>query len=194
MDVIQKIRYKGSIWYYRYWKARHFARFDKSAIVYCPLNINGMEHISLGANVQINYRTWLAALPLTNMPSCDLVIGAGTIIGNFNHIYATHKVVLGKKVLTADKVYISDNLHDYRNIDLAIMDQPVIQNKEVSIGDGTWIGENAVILGCSIGRNCVVAANAVVTKDVPDYSIVGGVPAKVLKRFNVEKQQWISVI
>ena len=63
------------------------------------------------------------------------------------------------------------------------IDEQGVGTKPVVIGDDVWIGANAVILpGVTIGRHCVVAAGAVVTKDVPDNSVVAGVPAKILKQ------------
>ena len=58
------------------------------------------------------------------------------------------------------------------------------------IGDGVWLGENACVIGVSIGKNSVVGANAVVTKDVPDYCVVAGAPAYIIKRYNFEKKEW----
>jgi acetyltransferase-like isoleucine patch superfamily enzyme len=95
-------------------------------------------------------------------------------------------------VLTADRVHISDNSHSYENPDLAILDQPVISKAAVSIGSGSWLGENVNVLSCSVGRNCVIGANAVVTKDVPDYSIVVGIPGRIIKRFDKGSKTWKS--
>jgi acetyltransferase-like isoleucine patch superfamily enzyme len=78
-------------------------------------------------------------------------------------------------------VFISDNDHSYSDLDLPIIQQPIKFKKNVSIGSGSWIGENVCIIGASIGRNCVIGANSVVTKDVPDFSVVAGNPAKVIK-------------
>jgi acetyltransferase-like isoleucine patch superfamily enzyme len=60
------------------------------------------------------------------------------------------------------------------------------------IGDGSWIGENACIIGAHVGKNCVIGANAVVTSDIPDYSVAVGVPAVVIKRFDAPSKMWIS--
>jgi acetyltransferase-like isoleucine patch superfamily enzyme len=170
--------------------AKSFRQFGKNSRIYFPLQINGRSNISIGINVTIAYKTWLAALSLTGASECILEIGDGSAIGNFNHIYSTKKIIIGKKVLTADKVYISDNLHSYEDITKSIIDQPIKQIGEVIIGDGTWIGENVSIIGSCIGKNCVIGANSVVTKNIPDYSIAIGNPAKIIKRYNNELGQW----
>lgn len=190
MTILQRIQTKLGMLYYQKVMSRKFRAFAPDVWIINPLRIDGMENISLGKGVRIYAKTWLAAVPLTGMPDCLLEIGDGTVIGNFNHIYATHRVIIGKKVLTADKVYISDNLHGYENIHVPIMDQPIVQNKTVEIGDGTWLGENVVIMGSKIGKNCVIAANAVVNRDIPDYCIAAGVPAVIIKRYDTQRNAW----
>lgn len=169
---------------------RNFKFIGKSCRIYSPLKMGGIKNIKLGNNVIIEYKSWLAAIPIKMNDSCILEIGEGTSIGHFNHIYATKKIIIGKRVLTADKVYISDNLHVYEDINIPIIDQPIRQVGEVNIGDGTWIGENVCIIGAKIGKNCVIGANSVVTKDISDYSIAVGSPAKIIKKFNFETQNW----
>jgi acetyltransferase-like isoleucine patch superfamily enzyme len=123
----------------------------------------------------------------------QLKIGDGTSIGNFGHIYATSSIIIKNKVLIADKVYIADNLHGYSNPLIPIIDQPVEQLKEVIIDDGAWIGENVCIIGSCVGKNSVIGANSVVTKDIPDYCVAVGVPARVIKKFDFESQSWVRV-
>lgn len=165
----------------------------KRAYVLSPLHIDGPQNIHIGDDVIVREYTWLASVPLTGNKESILIISNGTIIGHFNHIYATKKIVIGENVLTADKVYISDNLHGYKDIHTPIKNQPIQQKNEVFIGAGTWIGENACILGVKIGKQCVVAANSVVTKDVPDFCVVAGAPAKIIRRFCNESQMWHRV-
>lgn len=159
-----------------------------------PLIVRGMKNMEIGQRVFIASQVWLEASPLTlegKQHGCQLKIGDGCRIGHFNHIYATHSVVIEQDVLTADNVYISDNLHDYRDISIPIWQQPVIQNRSVVIGAGSWLGEHSCILGAHIGKHCVIGANAVVTRDIPDYnSVVVGIPARIIKRYNPETKLW----
>jgi Acetyltransferase (isoleucine patch superfamily) len=155
-----------------------------------PLQIDGCENISIGDNVYLGYKTWIAAMPQSRSCKSRLVIENGVVIGHFNHIYATGSIVIGQNALLADKIYISDNIHDYTNPDIPIKNQPVLQKAEVVIGENSWIGENVSIIGASVGKNSVIGANAVVTKSIPDYSIAVGAPAQVIKRYNFASGQW----
>jgi carbonic anhydrase/acetyltransferase-like protein (isoleucine patch superfamily) len=173
--------------------ARHFKQFDLSSVIYEGCRINGAESIVIGKCVSIQKHSWLYAKSVDPTPA-DLEFGEGCVIGDFNHIACVRKVVFGKNVLTANHVYVSDNLHAYEDVTKPIMHQPVRFKGEVHIGDGTWIGENACVIGAKIGRNCVIGANAVVTGDIPDFSVAAGVPARVIKRYNGQTKCWEKVI
>lgn len=172
-----------------YWSMRLKKIGCKSHLV-SPLRVDGSSNIEIGSDVIIEYKTWLAALPLTGSQECILKIENGVAIGHFNHIYATKKIVIEENVLIADRVYISDNLHDYRNINVPVKYQPILQNNEVIIGSGSWIGENVCILGVKIGCQCVIGANSVVTRNIPDYCVVVGIPAKIVKRYCFDTYTW----
>lgn len=172
---------------------KKYKYLSKDAVVQRLLRIDGKENIHIGNNVIIQKMSWLAAVPLTGEKDCILEIGDGTIIGHFNHIYATGKIIIGKNVLTADKVFISDNQHGYEDITLPILKQVIKQLPPLYIGDGTWIGENSCILGASIGKNCVIGANSVVNKNIPDYCIVVGAPARIIKKYNKISERWEKV-
>ena len=152
--------------------------------------LEGAGRIRIGDRVYINRHGWLACMPLTGNPQPSLSIGDGTYIGRFCHIYATSEITIGKKVLIADKVYLSDNLHGYADINKPVIDQPVQQKQPVRIHDGAWLGENVCVVGASVGRNSVIGANSVVTRDIPDYCVAAGAPAIILKRFDPEKRVW----
>lgn len=158
-----------------------------------PVAIEGAAAIHLGDNVVVAAGTCLAATPLTGSLSCRLEIGDGCAIGRFNHIYATRSIRFGRKVLTANGVYVSDNVHGYRDPARAVLDQGVVQLRDVVIGDGSWLGHNVCVIGASIGRNCVIGANAVVTRDIPDYSVAVGAPAYVIRRFVPGTGEWERV-
>lgn len=168
------------------------SNFGWHSYINSPLRIDGCKNIFIGNKCYIQYKTWLAAMPLTNCKP-SLIIEDGCVLGNFNHIYATRSIILRKNVLTADKVYISDNLHGYDIIDVPIKDQPIIQKSEVEIGEGSWLGENVCVLGAKIGKHCVIGANSVVTKDIPDYSVAIGAPAKVIKQYDFNENKWQKV-
>lgn len=164
-----------------------------NARLFSPLRVEGRKYISIAKDVTVQKYTWLFAAPLDgHEPS--LTIGEGSAIGESNHIAAVRRVTIGRRVLTAKGVYISDNLHGYEDVRLPILDQPVRFKGPVTIGDGAWIGENACVLGASIGKNAVIGANAVVTRDVPDFSVAVGVPARVVKRYNPGSQRWEKVV
>jgi acetyltransferase-like isoleucine patch superfamily enzyme len=179
--------YRFLWWLLNFWR---FKRLGLFSFINHPLRIDGAKNISIGDKVIVQYKTWLASMPLTDTKNPILEIGNGSAIGNFNHIYATKKIIIGRKVLTADKVYISDNLHSYENPFIPIIDQSIKQNREVFIGDGCWIGENVCIIGASIGKHCTIGANSVVTNDIPDFCVAVGSPAKIIKRYNSNSLSW----
>lgn len=182
MRLLQLVLYKLSM-----------GSFGWNSKVINPLKIDGKKNIHIGHHVCVSYKSWLAAMPLTGERTCELIIEDGCMVGHFNHIYATKRIILHKGVLTADKVYISDNLHGYENPDIHIMNQPIIQKKCVEIGEGAWLGENVCVIGASVGRHCVIGANSVVTKDIPDYCVAVGSPARVIKKFDFNQKTWVSL-
>ena len=110
----------------------------------------------------------------------DVIIGSHTRIGI--HCTVIGPVTIGNHVNLAQGIVVTALNHNFKDTTLYIDEQGISTNPVV-IGDDVWIGANAVILpGVTIGRHAVVAAGAVVTKDVPDYCVVGGVPARIIKR------------
>ncbi len=109
----------------------------------------------------------------------DVIIGKHTRIGLHNTIIGP--VTIGDHVNLAQGITVSALNHNFADTTKRI-DEQGVTTKPVVIGDDVWIGANAVILpGVTIGKHAVVAAGAVVTHDVPEKSLVGGVPAKIIK-------------
>ena len=91
-------------------------------------------------------------------------------------------VTIGKKVMMGPEVVIYTSGHRHDRCDIPMSAQGDDETKPVVIGDDVWIGRRVIIMpGVKIGTGCIIGAGAVVTKDIPDYSVAGGVPAKVIK-------------
>ena len=186
--IIFQIRDFISVLFYRTFCSTLFKKFGSKVRIIFPLRIVGSKFITIGNNVTIQFGAYVAVISENNQPILE--IQNGSLIGNYFHIICTGKIVIKENVLIADKVYISDNLHNYENINIPILEQDLIQMSEIEIGQGSWIGENVCIIGASIGKNCVIGANSVVTKSIPDYTIAVGAPAVPIKRFCLESKTW----
>ena len=108
-------------------------------------------------------------------------------------IVAHERIEIGDDIWTGHYVYVTDQNHGYEDLDLPIGVQ-MWKNEPVVIGDGSWLGHGAVVLpGSRIGKHVVVAAGAVVAGlDVPDRSVVAGVPARVVRRY-IAGEGWVPV-
>jgi acetyltransferase-like isoleucine patch superfamily enzyme len=119
---------------------------------------------------------------LSTRAGSSLLIGADSRIGPDMVISVADRVTIGRSVLTAARCYISDHNHAFSDPTRPIIEQGMTRPEPVTIGDGTWLGINVCVLaGVTLGRNCVVAANSVVTCSFPDGSVVGGAPARLLR-------------
>lgn len=184
-------RLKQKLFYQFYYKPL-LKKGGNKVSLFEPIRIEGGEYIALEDHVSIQSNSWLYA---QNKNGADVVlsIGQGCVLGYNNHITAIKSVKIGKNVLTANNVYISDNYHAHDDIAVPIMKQEVKFKGAVEIGDGSWLGENVCVLGVKVGKNCVIGANSVVTKDVPDYSVAVGSPARIIKKYDINQQKWISL-
>lgn len=149
--------------------------------------MHGAEFIHIGNNTIFGKDLWLTAWKCGGAKSDNpiLRIGNDCGFGAFNHITCANKVSIGDNCLTGKWVTITDNSHgetDFESLCVPPLKRPIVSKGPVVIGDNVWIGDKATILpGVTIGDGAVIAANAVVTKDVPSYCVVGGIPAKILK-------------
>lgn len=163
-------------------------KVGKKTIVSKPLQLDNTKGISLENGVFVADYAWLMGTNGRNEKG--LIIEDNTVIGHFSHIIANKEVTIQRNVLIADKVFISDCTHDYINVKIPIINQGISFIKPVIIGEDSWIGENVSICGASIGKHCVIGANSVVTKDIPDYCVAVGSPAKIIKKYNFNTKSW----
>ena len=153
-----------------------------------PHQLMGEKYISIGKGTTINKGCILTAWDQygeqTFTPS--IKIGDNCSIGEYAHITACKEIIIGNNVLTGRRIYISDNAHgnsSKEEVEIPPIKRPLYVKGSVVIEDNVWIGERVCILsGVHIGKGAIIAANAVVTHNVPAYHIVGGVPAKTIKK------------
>lgn len=118
----------------------------------------------------------------------DVIIGQRTRIGLGCTVIGP--VTIGNDIMFAQNIVVSGLNHGYQDINLPPSQQPV-ETKPIIIEDNVWIGANSVITaGVTVGKQAIVAAGSVVTKDVAPFSIVAGNPAKTIKFYNFETSGW----
>lgn len=179
---------------FRLLNKHNFCSFGKSVYIFPGVEISGENFMEIADNVVVLDDTVLAVHQSKNSGGDQLLrIGEGSNIGRRNHIFALRRIEIGAGVITASNVYISDCTHKFSDPFNPIINQSIDFLHSINIGDGAWIGQNACIIGCNVGRNSVVGANSVVLQDIPDYSVAVGIPAKVVKRYDIELGEWIPV-
>jgi acetyltransferase-like isoleucine patch superfamily enzyme len=172
----------------RHRRARKFSRFGNgSLIAFPPTVIFGEGRIAVGEGSIIGPLASLSAgMPTQANLRGDPVITIGDrcMLGKGIGIVGHERIDIGNDIWTGHYVYVTDQNHGYEDLDLPIGTQ-MWKNEPVSVGDGSWLGHGAVILpGSRIGKHVVVAAGAIVAGlDVPDLSVVAGVPARVVRRY-----------
>lgn len=171
--------------------------FKKARLVRLPIYVRGNKKLlKYKKGFTIGYRSRIDIVGFKNEKNPKIEIGENCVIGDNFHIAANSKIEIGNNVLIASNVFISDLNHGiYSGGDCSSPDIPPnerkIDSKPIKIKDNVWIGEKVSILpGVTIGKGSIIGANSVVTKDIEDYSIAVGNPAKVIKRYNFESKEW----
>lgn len=167
--------------------SHRFKKVSNLRLFGIPLNIAGGQYIELGDGVVLAKDCRLEAIDewRGERLSPRMVLGNNVILNPLCHIGCINEISIGDHTTIAQRTYITDHLHGesvYEQMQLPPRHRPLYSKGKVVIGECVSIGENCAILpGVTIGSHSIIGANSVVTKDVPPYSIVAGVPAKVLK-------------
>lgn len=152
------------------------------------------SRISLGNSVSLRKDSWLNVAEVNSATEPAIIIEDNCAIGNQTIISARNLIHIERDVLIAQWVLIVDHNHAYEDITVPIVNQGITEGGRIRIGQGSWIARGAVILcpkgELTIGRNCVVAANSVVTRSIPDYSLVAGLPARIIRQYDTKTKTW----
>ena len=195
MEQIHKIyrRIRDKIFTFLY--RTSFKELGPKSTLAMPFSVEGARFISIEREVYVKPNAWFLALNNSELKSSEikLSIGERTYIGRNAHIVALKSIRIGKGVLMGDNVYIADNFHRFDRVDLPFKDQGIGFKSEVEVGEGTWLGENVCVISSKIGKHCIVGANSVVLNDVPDYCMVAGSPARIIKRYDHSTESWEKI-
>lgn len=165
-------------------------------------------YIGLGAKIvgggSVRLSPYVKIMPQSMLVSLGgkgvIEIGERTEFSMYSRIGSKGYVKIGKDVLFGPNVFIADYNHEFSNPLKPVLYQGVRftpkpdGSPNLLIDDGTWIGTNVAIVGnVHIGKNCVIGANSVVNKDIPDYSVAVGAPCRVIKRYDFDERKWVKV-
>jgi acetyltransferase-like isoleucine patch superfamily enzyme len=188
------------------WFVRGFLRFQKPVFIGPRVTIDGAALLNVGPYVTLDPDVWINAIaekPVTlgkavrigaysrilctahfSKRGRHFVMGDHSACGEYCFFGAAGGIVIGQNVIMGQYVSIHAQDHVFDDLQVPIQHQATTE-KGISIGDNCWIGAKVTILdGTSIGNGCVIAAGAVVKGIFPDYAVIGGVPASIIKMRN----------
>jgi acetyltransferase-like isoleucine patch superfamily enzyme len=182
------------------WLARTypFASIGKDVWIHysCQLSRSIANYISLGDRVSAAQDVWFNIPPAPNRTEPAIVIEEGCGIGRRSVISARNRIHVGRNTILGPAALIMDHNHAFEDVTIPIARQGTTPGGTIRIEEGCWIGFGAAIV-CNqgelvLGRNCVVAANALVTKSFPPYSVIVGNPSRLGRQFDPVKGVWLG--
>jgi acetyltransferase-like isoleucine patch superfamily enzyme len=184
--IIRKIKRVMRLFYSR-WIVLELKRSGKEVSIGRGLFLVGGKYIEIGDHSSIHANGILTAWNKyqDNRFTPQIKIGNNCSIGEYCHITAINSIVIGNNVLTGKRITITDNAHGLSNkelMDIPPINRPLYSKGAIIIDDNVWIGDGVCILpNVHIGYGAIIAANTVVSKDIPSYCVAGGNPARILK-------------
>ena len=173
--------------------------FSHARLIRLPFDIRNKKNILIGDGFTTGFGCRIEAYPQKDTLAPILFFGKNVEINDYVHIAAGEKIVIGNNVLIASKVFISDLNHgnykgENQDSPLSSPNNRKLSTNPIVIKDNVWLGEGVCIMpGVTIGFGCVIGASSVVTKDIPDYCIAVGSPARVFKVYDFEMENWNKV-
>ena len=170
--------------------ANGFSEFGSGSIIQPPFRVYGEWRIRMGEGIFVGAGSWFEAIDEVPGNRSEITVGDDCSFAGSCVLSAVESISIGSRVLFARNVYVSDHNHRYDDPSRPVLDQGVDKVSPVVIGDGAWLGQNVVVTpGVTIGRGAVVAANSVVTRSVPDHTLVAGAPARVIRSFGPQERR-----
>lgn len=167
-----------------------FKKFGNLSYIGKPISLLGVKNVSVGDKVRIYPGVRIE----THGDNATIEIKKNVSIGqNFHITSGGPDLIIGENTTISGNVFITNIDHQYQNIDVHILNQEH-DIKETKIGSNCFIGYGAAIqAGTILGKQCIVGTNSVVRGVFPDYSVIVGAPARVVKRYNLESEVWEKV-
>jgi len=163
-----------------------FGKYGLPSYIGKPILIKNFNNIFIGKRVRIFPGLRIECIG----DESKIIINDNISIGHNLHITAGTNLEIGENTTISGNVLITDIKHSYKEINKHIMEQPLIIEK-TKIEENCFIGYGAVLdSGTILGKQCIVGANSVVRGTFPDYSVIVGVPAKIVKRYDIERKEW----
>ncbi len=172
-----------------------FGSVGRGSLIYKPMLLTNPRFVHIGKRTMIRPGVRIEAIVLNDSAPPCLTIGNNVNIEQNVHLICSSHLVIGDNVSIIGHCAIVDTSHPYQDIDdpRKVGDRLDTNPKPVSIGNGSFLGFGCIILpGVNIGSNCVIGANSTVTRDVPDYSVATGNPARVVKHYDHGTAKWVE--
>lgn len=173
--------------------------FRKARLIRLPFSIKNKNFIEIGKNFTTGRGCRIDAIYRHPNQIPSLYFGENIQINDYVHIACAEKIEIGSNTLIASRVFITDHNHgsysgETHDTPLSMPSERQIVSAPVTISERVWIGEGVSILpGVSIGSGSIIGANSVVTKNIPENSVAIGCPAKIIKKFDMDLGQWLTI-
>lgn len=165
--------------------APFFKKFSFPSYIGVPIVTFGLKRVIISRRVRI-----LPGVRIETHEGGAILFEENISIGQNFHITSAGKLIIGRDTTISGNVFITDIDHDYKEIGTHILNQKFVVS-ETRIGPNCFIGYGVAIqAGTILGRQCIVGAGSVVRGHFPDYSVIVGIPAKVIKRYNIKTEAW----